>query len=93
MSTTTVDWPRLLGDIAYLLGDQLHPDSDQRQAVGTPRLAEYLGISRGALRNLLDGTEPRHSDGEAFIREWVRLTGKPAAFVPMARAVFSAAKA
>ena len=83
--TTSIDWPRLLGDIAYLIGEQDFASPDVRVAVGTQRLATYLELSRGAVRNYLDGTEPRHSEGERLITVWVRLSGKPREFAPVQR--------
>lgn len=90
--TAQVDWPRLLGDIAYLIGEADFAFPQVRTPAGTPTLAKYLDVSRGAVRNMLDGTEPRHSDGERFIGVWVKLTGKPRQFVPVCKVTFSAAK-
>jgi hypothetical protein len=83
--TTRVDWPRLLSDIAWLIGEYDFAFPDVRTPAGTPKLAVYLQLSRGAVRNMLDGTEPRHSDGQRLIAVWMRLSGKPAAYVPVER--------
>jgi hypothetical protein len=91
--TQSIDWPRLLGDIAYLIGEQDFAFPEVRVAVGTQRLATYLELSRGAVRNYLDGTEPRHSEGERLITVWVKLSGKPREFAPRERASMSAASA
>lgn len=86
-----IDWPRLLGDIAHLLGE---PTIDGRGRIpaGTRTLADYLRVSRSTLLRWQDGSEPRHSDGEALLVVWCRLTGKSVAFAPRERAVLSAAK-
>lgn len=81
MSIRPIDWPQVLGDIAYLLGDTI-PGSDRRQPLGTERLARELDLARGTVRNILDGTEPRHSDGERFLERWASLSGKPRAVAP-----------
>lgn len=81
MNIRPIDWPQVLGDIAYLLGDAI-PGTNLRQPLGTERLARELGIARSTVRNILDGTEPRHSDGERFISRWASLSGKPGAFAP-----------
>jgi len=91
--TIGVDWPRLLEDISWLIGEADFAFPDVRTPAGTPKTAAYLGISRGALRNLLDGTEPRHSDGERLIAIWVKLSGKPPQFVPVARTSMTASQA
>ena len=44
--------------------------------IGLAPLAERLDVSRGALRNWMDGTEPRHMDGEMLIWRWEIATGK-----------------
>jgi len=88
----SIDWPRLLGDIAYLIGEEV-PGSCAREPVGSRLLAAYLGVSRGALRNWQDGTEPRHSEGEQLIETWCRLCGKPEASAPITVRSLSASRA
>lgn len=87
-----VDWPRLLGDVQYLIGELQSGSEVVRTPVGTPKLADYLDVSRGTVRNWLDGTEPRHTEGERLIAVWIGLTGKGRQFVPVTVRVFSAAK-
>lgn len=90
--STNVDWPALLGDLAYLLGEEVPNQPQLRVALGTPRLAEYLGITRGKLRNILDGTKVEYDEGTTWIAMWCRLTGKSTAFVPRAQRAMSSPK-
>lgn len=80
---TGIDWPRLLGDIAYLLGE-LQPGSDVlRVPASSYIVADHLHVSRGALRNWIDGGEPRHWEGERLVDAWCVLTGKARGFAPI----------
>lgn len=94
MTYSTIDWPLLLGDLAWLYGE---PDPTNptmlRIAIGMSTLADKLGVSRGAVRNWLDGGEPRHMDGEMLVARWVEATGKRREYLPLATAVMSAARA
>lgn len=87
-----IDWAKLLDDIAYLLGEPVTHNPEQRAPVSSRRLADSLQVARGTLQGWMDGSEPRHSDGEAVIAHWCRLTGKARTFVPVDRYVFSASK-
>ena len=89
---TTCDWPKLLDDLAWLLGPADFAFPNVRRPAGTEALASYLGMSRGAVRNMLDGTEPRYSQGRDLIAAWVRLSGKTEANLPTCRVSFSAAR-
>ena len=80
-----IDWPRLLGDLAYLLGDEL-PGTSAREPAPLGMLAADLGVPRSTLRGWLDGAEPRHNDGEALLIRWCALTGKERVFAPLVRA-------
>lgn len=84
MTRTSVDWPQLLADMQWLLGDEL-PGTTERVPCGVLTLARHLEVSRGAVRNWLADTEPAHSQGEALIRAWVKLSGKPATDAPLTR--------
>lgn len=86
-----IDWVRVLEDIAFALGEPV-PDGRQRVPAGASTTAQYLGVSRGALRGWLDGAEPRHSDGELITLAWCRLTGKGQPFVPRTRRALSASQ-
>ena len=77
-----VDWPRLLGDLAYLLGDEL-PGTTAREPAPLGTLAEFLAVPRSTLRGWLDGAEPRHNDGEALLLLWAGLAGKAPVFAPL----------
>lgn len=90
--TTQVDWPRLLDDLRWLLGEPDFAFPDARTPLAKPKLAIQLGMSWGAMRNLFDGTEPRHTQGEALIAMWCRLSGKGREFVPICRVSFTAAQ-
>lgn len=94
MTDSTIDWPRLLGDLAWLYGE---PDPTNpvllRITLGTPTLAERLLVSRSTLyRWLEEGAEPRHSDGEMLIAKWEAATGKGRQYLPRAVAGMSASK-
>jgi len=87
-----IDWPRLLGDIQYLLGD-IPPGEMVIVPVGQVRLAAYLEMSRGTVRRWIEeDAEPRHFDGEHLIDVWIRLTGKRREFLPIRVVSLSAAK-
>lgn len=90
--TAYIDWPRLLGDLQYLLGEPATDGSGVVTNAGTPTLAVYLGVKRTTLRGWLDGSEPKHSQGEQLIAAWVRLSGKPREFTPITVVTYSAAK-
>jgi hypothetical protein len=87
---TQVDWMALIDDVALLLG-VVEPVSEQRLRASTVAVAAYLDVPRSTLRNWLDGSEPKHSDGERLLRVWVCLTGKAETFAPRTRRTFSAA--
>jgi hypothetical protein len=86
---TVIDWPALLGDIAYLLGEPTI-DGTQRTPVAFLRLAEYLRVPRTTAYGWLAGQQPKHADGERLIERWCALTGKARTFVPVTRPVLSA---
>jgi hypothetical protein len=90
--TPFIDWPRLLGDLQYLLGEPLHDGSPSRTPVGTPALAKFLDVKRTTLVGWLEGSEPKHSQGEALITAWVSITGKSRSFAPITVRTFSSAK-
>lgn len=87
-----VDWPALLGELAWLLGDAVPGAEHTRTPLGTRLLADHLEVKRTTLRGWLEGSEPRHSDGEMLIGHWCLLTGKGQTFVPRMRAQLSAAQ-
>ena len=89
---TYVDWPRLLGDIQYLLGE-VPPGETIVTPVGQVRLAAYLDVSRGTVRRWIEeDAEPRHVDGEHVIAVWMRLTAKGREYLPIRVVSLSAAK-
>ena len=89
---TRTDWPQLLAEIAYLLGDPTPENPDVREPLSQRLLADRLEIPRETLRGWMDGSEPRHTDGERLIAVWVQLTGKARTFIPTTRVSFSAAR-
>lgn len=91
-ASARIDWSKVLDDIAYLLGEPLPGNELLRASVSQEKLALAIGFPRGTLRNWLDGSEPRHSDGEVLLAHWVRLTGKARTFVPVDRYVLSAGR-
>lgn len=88
--SSQVDWPRLLGDLQYLLGEATPGNPNVRIPVGRKALGSYLVVHHSTVRNWLDGAEPKHSDGERLVIAWERLTGKTRAFVPITKVVLSA---
>lgn len=90
-ASARIDWSKVLDDIAYLLGEPLPGNELLRASVSQEKLALAIGFPRGTLRNWLDGSEPKHSDGERLLRVWVCLTGKAETFAPRTRRTFSAA--
>jgi transcriptional regulator with XRE-family HTH domain len=84
-----VDWPMVLGDLAHVLGE---PTIDGRGRVPCTQeqLAKALDVARGTLRGWLDGSEPKHADGEALLLRWCQLTGKDRGFAPKERRSLSA---
>jgi len=87
-----VDWSKLLGDIAYLLGEPDTVNPGMRVACSQEKLADGLGVSRGTMRGWMEGSRPKHDEGERLIAYWCRLTGKTRTFVPLERQSFSASK-
>lgn len=87
-----IDWAKLLEEIAYLLGDARTDNEQLRDPVSQERLADALTAPRGTLRGWIDGSEPKHSDGERILAYWCRLTGKARTFAPVDRLVYSAHK-
>ena len=79
-----IDWPHLLHDMAYLLGDEL-PGTSAREPAPLGTLAAFLAVPRSTLRGWLEGAEPRHNDGEALLMRWCTRTGKAPAFAPLLR--------
>ena len=80
-----IDWPRLLEDLAHVLGEPDTANQDVRVPLGGRLLARELGVRYGTLRGWLEGCELKHQDGEVLIERWCALTGKDRAFVPRVR--------
>jgi hypothetical protein len=77
MATTRINWPAVLSDIGYQLGDG--------EPCSLSMLARELGIARMTLQGWIDGSEPKHADGEQLLDRWRSLTGKPREFAPLER--------
>lgn len=89
---STFDWPRLLDDLAYCLGERPAEGSGMvQQPCSNQALADALGVPRGTLRNCMAGAEPKHADGEVILQRWCTLTGRSRMFAPTIRRPFSAA--
>lgn len=88
-----IAWAKVLDDIAYMLGEARADNPLLREAVSERQLADTIEVARGTLRGWMDGSEPKHSDGERVIAHWCRLTGKARTFIHVDRWVYSAAKA
>jgi hypothetical protein len=52
---TRIDWPIVLGEIAYLLGDLDPLNPERRVPCGERALADRLDTARSTLRGWLDG--------------------------------------
>lgn len=93
MTTDThIDWPQMLADMAFLLGEEDHTQPGGRQHCSQKVLGEYIGRSRTTVQGWLDGQEPKHFEGEMIIRAWCGLTTKAREFAPRQRPVFSASR-
>lgn len=90
MPAPRIDWPMLLGDIAYLLGEPDPVNAEVRVPCSQERLAGALGVARGTLRGWMDGSEPKHGDGELLLDRWCQLTCKARVFAPVDRRPLSA---
>jgi len=88
----SIDWPKLLEEIALCLGEPDPQRAGQRVACSTLQLSEQLGVPRGTLRGWLDGSEPKHGEGERLVQRWAALTGKAALFAPRQTRPLSAAR-
>lgn len=84
-----IDWTRVLDDIAFVLSAP-GPDDAQPQLIGQILLARELNVARGTLRGWMEGSEPKHSDGEKLLDRWRVLTGKSREFAPTMVVVLSA---
>jgi hypothetical protein len=87
-----IDWSKMLDDIAYLLGDPAPENPLLRVSVSQEKLAKAIGFPRGTVRYWMEGSEPRHGDGEVLIAHWCRLTGKARTFVHVRHYALSASK-
>lgn len=88
---TTIDWPKLLDDIAWLMGEGDFAFEQVRKPLSTYELADHLKVPRGTLRGWMDGSEPKHCDGERVLLEWCRLTSKAREFAPLQKRMLTAA--
>lgn len=88
---TTIDWPALLADVAYLLGEP-EVGTMRRTPCGTRDLAKHLGIPRMTVVGWIDGSRPRWDEGELLLSRWSALTGKAREYAPRTKVVYSAAK-
>lgn len=85
-----VDWPRVIAELQWQMGEQIEATPHLRNPVPIERMAEQLGVARGTLRGWIDGSEPKHADGERLIDLWCRLVSKSREFVPLERRPLSA---
>lgn len=86
----SIDWPRLLDELAWLLGERDFAFPDVRVPLSASRLAQALQVPRTTLIGWRDGSEPKHSDGELLLVRWCLLTGKAREFAPLERRSLSA---
>jgi hypothetical protein len=85
MTATRVNWPKLLEEVAWLLGEPVLHEPERRVPLSTSQLADAIGQARGTLRGWIDGSEPKHADGEALLDRWCKLSGKAREFAPLER--------
>lgn len=90
---STVDWPRLLGDLQWLLGDESRSSPAERIPAPTAALAKFLDLPRSTVIGYIDGSEPKHATGVRIIAKWCALSGKGQEFVPISTPTLSAARA
>lgn len=83
--TAYIDWPKLLGDIAWMLGEDDPSIPNSWRPLSEVRLADALGFSRSKLKNILGGTSLKveYHDGCELIRRWSSLSGKSKEFAPI----------
>lgn len=77
------DWPKIIEEIAWCLGESDLAFPQIRKPASTYAVAADLGISRGQLRYILDGTRPKYEEGCDILRRWSELTGKAEGFAPV----------
>ena len=90
--TVRVDWPKLLADLAHLLGEPEAGNPAARAPCGERQLTDRLRVPRSTLRGWFDGSEPKHADGERLLDHWGRLTGKARQFAPLDHRSLSASQ-
>lgn len=87
----TIDWPRVLDDLSHLLGEGAFAFPHARQPLTSRQLATELQIARSTLVGWTQGSEPKHSDGEALLDRWCTLSGKARHHAPLERRSLKAA--
>lgn len=92
MQPSPIDIPRVLEDIAYMLGEVEPVNRLVRVPLSSVKLAEALGIPRGTLRGWMDGGDPGLHHGLMIIGLWCQVTGKAQTFIHRQRASFSASQ-
>ena len=85
-----IDWPRVLGDIALRNATPIPGVPGCGVTMGPRLLGGFLGVSRGAIRNWMDGAEPRFSEGERVLQAWCKATGEPREKAPVVATSLSA---
>lgn len=87
------DWPRILSDIAWLLGEEILHLPGDRTPIGARALSEYLGYPRNTIRRWVEeDADLRSIDAEDIIGVWMSLCGKRREFVPVRAVSLSASK-
>lgn len=94
MTASSIDWPRVLAEIAWMLGEEIPHLPGSRTPIGMRALGVAMGVPRNTLRRWIEeGAEPRHCDGELVLKRWMTLSGKRREFAPVTTSSLSAAKA
>lgn len=87
-----IDIPRVLEDLAFMLGEvSMECGHATRTPLNVSQLAARLDVSRGALRNWMDGSDPGLDHGLMLISLWCKVTGKAETFIHRQRPALSSA--
>lgn len=85
-----IDWPRVLAEIAWHNAAPVPGLPTIRAPIGPRVLGEFLGVSRGAIRNWMEGAEPGWANGERILLAWCTATGEPREKAPVVATSLSA---
>jgi hypothetical protein len=87
---TVIDWPRVIDDIALLLGETVE-GTGLRTRASTVAVAVHLNVPRSTLLRWVDGSKVEYHEGVRLLAIWAALTSKAVNFAPRTRRILSAA--